>query len=80
MIEAFDRAAKDAGVVADVHVKIDTGMGRLGIRGDDVSEFLGALKKFENIRVDGVMTHLAAADDPAHEDFTGNNSKNFKLR
>ena len=79
MIEAFDRAAKDAGVVADVHVKIDTGMGRLGIRCDEVSDFLEALKKFENIHVDGVMTHLAAADDPAHEDFTQDQLKNFQV-
>jgi alanine racemase len=79
MIEAFDRAAKDAGVVADVHVKIDTGMGRLGIRCDEVSEFLEALKKFENIRVDGVMTHLAAADDPAHEDFTQEQLEKFQV-
>jgi alanine racemase len=79
MIEAFDRAAKDAGVVADVHVKVDTGMGRLGIRSDEVFEFLEALKKFENIRVDGVMTHLAAADDPAHESFTEDQLKNFRV-
>jgi alanine racemase len=79
MIAAFDRAAQDAGVVADVHVKIDTGMGRLGIRCDEVSEFLEALKKFEHIRVDGVMTHLAAADDPAHEDFTQDQLRNFQV-
>jgi alanine racemase len=79
MIEAFDRAAKDAGVVADVHVKIDTGMGRLGIRCDEVSEFLEALKKLENIRVDGMMTHLAAADDPAQEDFTQEQLKKFQV-
>ncbi len=79
MIEAFDRAAKDAGVVADVHVKIDTGMGRLGIRCDEVSEFLEALKKLENIRVDGMMTHLAAADDPAHADFTQEQLKKFQV-
>src|SRR5215510_12201826 len=29
MLEALDRAARDAGVIADVHVKVDTGMGRL---------------------------------------------------
>jgi len=79
MIEALDRAAKDAGIVADVHVKVDTGMGRLGVRNDEVSEFLEALKKFENIRVDGVMTHLAAADDPAHEVFTQEQLKNFQV-
>ena len=79
MIQAFDRAAKDAGVVADVHLKVDTGMGRLGIKCDEVSKFLEALKKFENIRLDGLMTHLAAADDPAHEDFTQQQLKSFQV-
>lgn len=70
MIEAYDRAARDAGVVADVHLKIDTGMGRLGIRFDEVGEFLPSLKRFENVRVDGLMTHFAAADDPTCENLT----------
>jgi alanine racemase len=65
MIEAFDRAARDRGVTADVHVKIDTGMGRLGVRFDEVLEFAVALKSFPNIRVDGLMTHFAAADEPS---------------
>ncbi|HMG72285.1 MAG TPA: alanine racemase [Pyrinomonadaceae bacterium] len=70
MIESLDRAAAESGVVADVHVKFDTGMGRLGVRSDDVREFCEALSRFPNIRVDGLMTHFASADDPAQEDFT----------
>src|SRR4030095_12829956 len=69
-IDSLDRAARDAGVVADVHVKIDTGMGRLGVRSDDVFDFCDALSRFEHIRVDGLMTHLVSADDPDQEDFT----------
>jgi alanine racemase len=69
-IESLDHAARDAGMVADVHVKIDTGMGRLGVRSDDVLQFCDALTRFRHIRVDGLMTHLAAADDPDQEDFT----------
>jgi alanine racemase len=78
MIEAFDSAARDAGVMADVHVKIDTGMGRLGVRSDDVPRFCQALSRFRSIRVDGLMTHLAAADDPAREGFTNNQLKRFQ--
>jgi alanine racemase len=78
MIEALDRAARAAGVTADVHVKIDTGMGRLGVRSDDVRQFCEALSRFRNIRVDGLMTHLAAADDPAHEDFTKDQLERFQ--
>jgi alanine racemase len=65
MIEALDGAARERNVIADVHVKIDTGMGRLGVRFDELSEFVEALKRFQNIRVDGLMTHFAAADEPS---------------
>jgi alanine racemase len=65
LIEAFDRAALERGIVADVHVKIDTGMGRLGVRFDELGDFVNSLKKFQNIRVDGLMTHFAAADEPS---------------
>jgi alanine racemase len=78
LIEALDRAASDAGVVADVHVKIDSGMGRLGVRLDSLSEFCEALARFRNIRVDGLMTHLAAADDRACEDYTTNQLHRFQ--
>jgi alanine racemase len=76
-IGLLDRAARDAGVVADVHVKIDTGMGRLGVRSDDVSQFCEALSRFQNIRVDGLMTHLASADDPDQEAFTKDQLERF---
>jgi alanine racemase len=64
-IDAIDRAAKDRGEVANVHVKIDTGMGRLGIRFDEVQPFVEKLKRFRNIQIDGLMTHFAAADEPS---------------
>jgi alanine racemase len=70
MIESFDRVARDHGVVARVHLKVDTGMGRLGVRFDVLPEFCDALKRCENIHLDGLMTHLAAADDPNREAFT----------
>jgi alanine racemase len=65
-------------VVADIHVKIDTGMGRLGVRYDAAREFADALLKFQHIRVDGLMTHFAAADVPALNPFTDEQIKRFK--
>lgn len=78
MIEAFDRAAAERGEVADVHVKIDTGMGRLGVRFDELSDFVDALKKFKNIRVDGLMTHFAAADEPSCGPLTKDQIQRFE--
>src|SRR2546426_8570234 len=78
MVEALDRAAQDAGVTAEVHVKIDTGMGRLGIRPDTVPDFCEGLRQLRNIHVDGLMTHFAAADDPARDNFTAGQLKLFQ--
>ena len=78
LVEALNGAAGDRGVIADVHVKIDTGMGRLGVRFDEVAEFAQALKRLRNIRVDGLMTHLAAADDPSHERLTTKQIQRFE--
>lgn len=77
MLEALDRAAADAGVVADAHVKVDTGMGRLGVRFDQLREFLPALARFQNLRIDGLMTHLAAADDAACQPLTLDQIRRF---
>jgi len=77
MIEALNQAAANAGVVVDVHVKIDTGMGRLGIRFDQLSEFVAALSQFRNVRIDGVMTQLAAADDASCQPLTRDQIEHF---
>jgi alanine racemase len=78
MVEAFDRAARERGVVADVHVKVDTGMGRLGVRFDEVSDFASALKQLKNIRVDGFITHFAAADEPSCGPLTKDQIQRFE--
>ena len=77
MVAAMNQAARDAGLTADVHVKIDTGMGRLGIRFDQLNEFVTALKEFDNVRIDGLMTHFAAADDDACRPLTKDQIQRF---
>lgn len=73
--EKFDQAAKELGVIADVHLKVDTGMNRIGVRWDELSEFADGLKRLSNIRVDGLMTHFASAD--SDRDFTNLQIKRF---
>jgi alanine racemase len=77
MIESVNQAASDAGVVADVHVKIDTGMGRLGIRFDELTNFVSKLDRFRNVRIDGLMSHLAAADDTSCQPLTRDQINRF---
>jgi alanine racemase len=78
MIEALDRAAREAQQMADVHLKIDTGMGRLGVRYTEVGEVADALRRFKHVRVDGVMTHFAAADNPDLDGFTDEQVARFR--
>lgn len=46
-----------------VHIKVDTGLSRLGILSDEVSSFVKNLKKLNNLVVEGVATHFATDDD-----------------
>lgn len=78
MIEALDRAARDRGVVMDAHLKIDTGMGRLGVRYDRAQEFAEAIGDYRNVRIDGFMTHFASADDPQQDCFTQEQLTRFR--
>jgi alanine racemase len=46
-----------------VHVKVDTGMSRLGFRIQEIEPAIHRLEDAEGIRIEGLMTHLAAADE-----------------
>ena len=78
MIQTLDDAARDAGQTISVHVKVDTGMGRLGVRFDEVDQFVDSLGQFKNIHVEGVLTHFAAADDAACQPLTQDQIKRFQ--
>jgi len=62
--EELDSAARRAGRTVAVHLKVDTGMGRLGIAVGEVAEFARALRRLPNLKLDGLLTHLAEADSP----------------
>ncbi|MFN2115466.1 MAG: alanine racemase [Anaerolineae bacterium] len=60
---ALSRAATALDRTARVHVKVDTGMHRLGVPVDDAPEFVVRLREMPGIEVEGLFTHLAQADD-----------------
>ena len=51
------------------HLKIDTGMNRLGFRHDNLERTLPAIAKSEHLAVQAVYTHFATADEPEHPAF-----------
>ena len=60
----------------DVHLKVDTGMGRLGVPLAELTEFLRALRSFPAIRIAGLMTHLSTAD--ADRDYVAEQLAGFR--
>jgi len=66
----IDKAAADRGVRKKVHIKIDTGMGRVGVPFQDVAGFAERLSAFKSLEVEGAMTHFAAADDLDENEYT----------
>jgi alanine racemase len=60
--EALSTAALKRGTVLPVHIKIDTGMGRIGLPIDVAARFIKDLNGLAGIRVQGLMTHFADAD------------------
>jgi alanine racemase len=59
---AFSRAAGELGRVARVHIKVDTGMGRLGLLPPQVLPFLKDAARLPNLMLEGIFTHFSIAD------------------
>jgi alanine racemase len=63
MVEALASAANKAGKPVAVHLKVDTGMGRLGIRPAEVFSFIERCRDFPSLRIRGLMSHFPRADE-----------------
>jgi alanine racemase len=79
--ESLDRfifAASRHGLVGyPVHIKIDSGMHRLGFMPGDVPDLTERIKSTENIKIISVFSHLAASEDPASDSFTHRQAEVF---
>jgi alanine racemase len=63
LAEAIERAAAARGKRALVHVKVETGMGRIGVPAEEGADFIARLKEFPHLEIEGLFTHFAAADE-----------------
>jgi len=61
-LTALDAAARSRGVKARAHLKVDTGMGRLGVLAADVPAFLEAARECRQVELEGLCSHFANAD------------------
>ena len=61
---AIAEAALDLKTRAQVHIKIDTGMARLGVMPEQIGDFARALGELSHLEIEGAFTHLAMSDTP----------------
>ena len=62
LAEALDEAARKKDKKIDIHLKLDTGMSRLGVRYDQAEEFFSKIGDLDYVRVTGLATHFSDAD------------------
>src|SRR6056297_3231810 len=77
-VELLNELAGKKGIIKKVHVKVDTGMGRIGVFPDNAVDFIKEVMNFENIEVEGLMTHFAKADEE-DKDYTYNQWDQFQM-
>ena len=61
-LQALAEAARAGGVRAAAHLKVDTGMGRIGLQPAELPEFVEAARRTPEVAVEGLCTHFASAD------------------
>jgi len=62
LARALSKAARAAGIELPVHIKVDTGMRRIGVSPDKGLELVERIMEFGGLRIEGIMTHFAEAD------------------
>ena len=67
-LKYIDEEAAKQSKVAKLHIKVDTGMTRLGFTPENVSLAIKEIEKYENIELEGIYTHLSCAD--SDEEYT----------
>ncbi|MFH1397626.1 MAG: alanine racemase [Candidatus Omnitrophota bacterium] len=77
LAKALDSAACFQKSPIAVHIKIDTGMGRVGVLYDQAIHFIRRAQKLKHIRIQGIFTHFPLAD--VNDDFTRNQIRKMNL-
>ena len=69
-LHAFIQMAKSHQLVDfPIHIKIDTGMHRLGFEEEQIEELIAILKQNKSVKVKSILSHMATSDDLNHQDF-----------
>ncbi|MEP0984508.1 bifunctional UDP-N-acetylmuramoyl-tripeptide:D-alanyl-D-alanine ligase/alanine racemase [Ekhidna sp.] len=74
----LDRLLKDTKHHPKIHLKIDTGMHRLGFSYETINDLIEKLKLNPNVKVEGIFTHFSSADSSIQDDFTTKQAQVFE--
>ena len=66
-LQKINELAEKQGIRKKVHIKIDTGMGRIGVFPDQALSFIKEAQQLRHIKIEGLMTHFATADEEDKE-------------
>lgn len=61
MLDAVAAEARRAGKVHDIHVMVDTGMGRIGVWHENAADFIARVAETEGVRLEGLCTHFSSS-------------------
>ncbi|NLG86460.1 MAG: alanine racemase [Firmicutes bacterium] len=77
LAKALSAAAERLRKPAKVHLKIDTGMGRIGVRPDEAASFMDQVAGLPGLKFEGIFSHFAAADE-ANKEYTNLQRNRFQ--
>lgn len=77
MVRALSREATRARKIARIHIKVDTGMGRIGVPEHELVRFLRRVSEYDAVRIEAIMTHLPCADEE-EDGFTSSQIERFR--
>lgn len=63
LAQTLSKIAEKQNKTASLHIKVDTGMNRLGVLPENLPELLNQIRKLPNLEIEGISTHFSSADD-----------------
>lgn len=78
ILQHWHQFAQEKAIHTPIHIKLDTGMHRLGFMGKDIEELIYILQRMPYVTVKSVCSHLAASGNQQHDDYTHKQARLFQ--
>jgi alanine racemase len=75
-LRGLEAAVQGRGTTVSIHLKVDTGMGRIGLLAAEIDSWLPELSKLQAVKLEGIFSHFADGES-VNEEYTENQLKSF---